>query len=172
MYVVIGFRLLSGKLPRLLRRIVRKFLKVDPSHPFSHPFGKTGGVFCCCLLYNEIVKECKAVKAYVQIEGGCIMAKEFKLKEVLDKVEDAVKELKNDDELQAKFKKEPIKTLEEITGLDLPDEKVKKVVDLIEAKIDDADVDEKMAALGDKLEDFGDDLKEKVGGFFKKFDRD
>ncbi len=100
------------------------------------------------------------------------MAKEFNLKKVLDKVEDAVKELKNDDELQAKFKKDPVKTLEEITGLDLPDEKVEKVVDLIEAKLDDADVEEKMAALGDKLEDFGDDLKDKVGGFFKKFDRD
>ncbi|MBR3785409.1 MAG: hypothetical protein IKJ77_03285 [Firmicutes bacterium] len=100
------------------------------------------------------------------------MAKEFKLMEVLDKVDDAVKELKNNDELRAQFKKEPVKTLEELTGLDLPDEKVKKVVDLVEANIDDADVDDKLAALGDKLDDFGDDLKEKVGGFFKKFDRD
>lgn len=100
------------------------------------------------------------------------MAKEFKLKEVLDKVEDAVKELKENDELRAQFKEEPVKILEELTGLDLPDEKVKKVVDLVEAKIDDADVDEKIAALGDKLEDFGDDLKEKIGGFFDKFDRD
>ena len=88
------------------------------------------------------------------------MAKEFKLMEVLDKVEDAVKELKNNDELRAQFKKEPVKTLEELTGLDLPDEKVKKVVDLVEAKIDDADVDDKLAALGDKLDDFGDDMME------------
>lgn len=100
------------------------------------------------------------------------MAKEFNLKEVLDKVEDVVKELKDNDELKAKFKKDPVKTLEELTGLDLPDEKVEKVADLIEARIDDADVDEKLAALGDKLEDFGDELKDKVGGFFKKFDRD
>ena len=100
------------------------------------------------------------------------MAKEFKLKEVLDKVEDVVKELKNNDELRAQFKDEPVETLEKLTGLDLPDEKVEKVVDLIEAKIDNANVDEKLAALGDKLEDFGDDLKEKVGGFFKKFDRE
>ena len=99
------------------------------------------------------------------------MAKEFKLKETLDKVEDLVKELKKDDALRAHFKKEPVKILEELTGLDLPDEKVKKVVDLVEAKIDDADVDEKLAALGDKLDDFGDDLKDKVGDFFKKIDR-
>lgn len=100
------------------------------------------------------------------------MAKEFKLVEVLGKVDDVVKELKDNDELREKFKDEPVKTLEELTGLDLPDEKVKKVVDLIEAKIDNADVDDKIAALGDKLDDFGDDLKDKVGGFFKKFDRD
>lgn len=100
------------------------------------------------------------------------MAKEFNLMKVLGKVDDVVRELKNNDELRAKFKDEPIETLEELTGLDLPDEKVEKVIDLIEAKIEDADVDEKIAALGDKLDDFGDDLKEKVGGFFKKFDRD
>ena len=100
------------------------------------------------------------------------MAKEFKFMEILDKVEDAVKELKENDELRAKFKEEPVKTLEELTGLDLPDEKIKKVVDLVEAKIDDADVDDKLKALGDKFDDFGDDLNEKVGGFFKKFDRD
>lgn len=100
------------------------------------------------------------------------MAKEFNLMKVLGKVDDVVRELKNNDEMRAKFKDEPVKTIEEMTGLDLSDEKVEKVIDLIEAKIDDADVDEKIAALGDKLDDFGDDLKEKVGGFFKKFDRD
>ena len=100
------------------------------------------------------------------------MAREFNLREVLDKVEDAVKELKENDKLREQFKDEPVETLEKLIGRDLPDEKVKKVVDLIEAKLDDADVDEKLAALGDKLEDFGDDLKDKVGGFFKKFDRD
>ena len=100
------------------------------------------------------------------------MAKEFNLMKVLGKVDDVVRELKNNDEMRAKFKDEPVKTIEEMTWLDLPDEKVEKVIDLIEAKIDDADVDEKIAALGDKLDDFGDDLKEKVGGFFKKFDRD
>ena len=46
------------------------------------------------------------------------------------------------------------------------------MIDLIEAKLEDADVDAKIAALGDKLEDFGDDLKGKVEGFFDKFDRD
>ncbi len=99
------------------------------------------------------------------------MAKEFNLKEVLNKVEDVVKELKDNKELRAQFKDEPVKALEELIGRDLPDEKVEKVIDLIEAKLEDADVDAKIAALGDKLEDFCDDLKGKVEGFFDKFDR-
>jgi len=98
------------------------------------------------------------------------MAKELKFKELLDKVEDAVKELKENDELRKQFKEEPVKTLEELTGLDLPDEKLKKVLDLIEAKIDDADVDDKLKALGDKFDDIGDKMKEKIGGFFDRID--
>ena len=52
------------------------------------------------------------------------MAKEFNLMKVLGKVDDVVRELKNNDEMRAKFKDEPVKTIEEMTGLDLPDEKV------------------------------------------------
>ena len=100
------------------------------------------------------------------------MAKEFNLREVLNKVEDAVKELKDNDELREQFKDEPVETLEKLTGLDLPDEKVEKVVDLVKARIDGADIDDKLEALGGKLDDLGDDLKDKIGGFFKKFDRD
>ena len=100
------------------------------------------------------------------------MAKEFNLREVLNKVEDAVKELKENDELREQFKDEPVETLEKLTGLDLPDEKVEKVVDLVKARIDGADIDDKLEALGGKLDDLSDDLKDKIGGFFKKFDRD
>ena len=100
------------------------------------------------------------------------MAKEFKLSEILDKVDDVVKDLKKDDDLKEKFKKNPVKTLEDLTGIDLPDEKVKRVVKLIEAKLDDADVEDKLADLADKFDDVGDELKEKLGGFLKKLDRD
>jgi len=99
------------------------------------------------------------------------MAKEFNIKEVLNKVEDAVKELKDNKELREQFKDEPIETLEKLIGRDLPDEKVEKVIDLIKAKLDDTDVEARIAALGDKLEDFGDDLKDKVESFFDKFDK-
>ena len=40
-----------------------------------------------------------------------------------------------DEELQKKFKKDPIKTVEELTGLDLPDDLMEKVVDALKAKM-------------------------------------
>lgn len=100
------------------------------------------------------------------------MAKEFKLSEVLDKVEDIVKKLKKDDDLMEKFRDKPVKTLEKLLGMDLPDEKVRKVAKLIEAKLDDADIDDKLADLADKFDDVGDELKDKLDGFLKKLDRD
>ena len=40
-----------------------------------------------------------------------------------------------DEQLQKKFKKDPIKTVEELTGLDLPDDLMEKVVDALKAKM-------------------------------------
>jgi len=46
-----------------------------------------------------------------------------------------VDRIKNDDELLEKFKKDPIKAVESILGVDLPDDIIEKVVDGVEAKI-------------------------------------
>ena len=46
-----------------------------------------------------------------------------------------VDKIKNDDELLAKFKKDPIKAVEGILGVDLPDDIIEKVVDGVKAKI-------------------------------------
>ena len=40
-----------------------------------------------------------------------------------------------DEELQKKFKKDPIKTVEELTGVDLPDDLMEKVIDALKAKL-------------------------------------
>ena len=42
---------------------------------------------------------------------------------------------KNPDTLK-KFKTQPIKVVEELIGIDLPDDQIEKLVDLIKAKID------------------------------------
>ncbi len=61
------------------------------------------------------------------------------------KIEELTGKIKNDPELSEKFKKEPVKTVEEIMGVDLPDDQVEKVVDGIKAKVS---LDKVTGALG------------------------
>jgi hypothetical protein len=81
------------------------------------------------------------------------------IKEMIsDAVERVVKMLKEDKSLLKRFKEEPVKVLEEILDIDLPDEKIEEVITLIKAK---------MAA--DKVEDTVDDLKDALGGLKNLF---
>ena len=50
------------------------------------------------------------------------------VKKILDKV-------KNDKDFASKFKNDPIKAVEEVLGVDLPDEKIKEVVKAVKAKL-------------------------------------
>ena len=52
------------------------------------------------------------------------------------KIEQIVEKVKNDKTLMARFQKEPIKVVEELIGVDLPDDQIEKVVDAVKAKID------------------------------------
>ena len=63
------------------------------------------------------------------------------------KINELVEKIKGDKNLLAKFKADPIKTIESIIGIDLPDETIEKIIDGVKAKI----------AL-DKLDDIKDDL--------------
>lgn len=60
------------------------------------------------------------------------------------KIEELVDKIKGDKDLMAKFKDEPIKTVEGIIGIDLPDDQLGKLVDGIKAKIS-------LDSIGDKL---------------------
>ena len=57
-------------------------------------------------------------------------------------IADLVEKILKDDDLKAQFKKNPIKTVEKLTGVDLPDDLMEKVVDGIKAriKLDDLDL--------------------------------
>ncbi|MDD2957862.1 MAG: hypothetical protein PHE06_10315 [Lachnospiraceae bacterium] len=57
------------------------------------------------------------------------------MEELLKKVEDVVKKLESDKDLMAKFKADPIATIEGLAGIDIPEEEVKKVVELVKGKI-------------------------------------
>ena len=55
-----------------------------------------------------------------------------KLKEMIDKV---VEKVKKDPDFAKKFQNDPVKALESILGVDLPDDKVNSIIDAVKAKI-------------------------------------
>lgn len=56
--------------------------------------------------------------------------------ELKEKVEELVEKIKKDKNIAAKFQKDPIATVEELLGVDLPNDQIEAVVDFIKAKID------------------------------------
>ncbi len=55
--------------------------------------------------------------------------------DIKEKINELVDKIKGDDSLKEQFQKEPVKTVEKLIGVDLPDEKLEAVVDGIKAKI-------------------------------------
>lgn len=78
--------------------------------------------------------------------------------EIKEKIEAVVKKLKGDPELMSQFKSEPVKALEKVLGVDLPDDIVNKVVDGVKAKLAAGDIADKVG-----------DVKDAIGGLFSKF---
>ena len=52
------------------------------------------------------------------------------------KAEELVAKIQKNPKLLAKFKEEPVKVVEELIGIDLPDDQIEKIADLVKAKID------------------------------------
>ena len=75
------------------------------------------------------------------------------MEEIKELIEKAIGKLQADEDLLAKFKKDPIKVVEKLLGVDLPDEKLEAIVDGIKAKM--------------AIDDLGDVLG-KLGGLFGK----
>jgi len=55
--------------------------------------------------------------------------------DIREKIEEIVEKIKNDKNLLAKFQKNPVAVIEELIGIDLPDDQVNKVVEAVKAKI-------------------------------------
>lgn len=51
------------------------------------------------------------------------------------KAEELVNKIKNDPKMLAKFKEDPIAAVEELIGIDLPDDQIKQVAELVKARI-------------------------------------
>ncbi len=86
------------------------------------------------------------------------------MEEIKELIEKAIDKLKGDDNLLENFKKDPIKVVEKLLNVDLPDEKLEAIVEGIKAKLAIDDI-------GDVADKLGlDDVLGKLGGLFGKKD--
>ena len=75
------------------------------------------------------------------------------MEEIREKIEQVVKKLMADKNLMKKFETQPVKVIEELLGVDLPDDLVNNIIDGVKAKLN--------------LEKVGDAL-DMLGGLFGK----
>lgn len=55
--------------------------------------------------------------------------------DIADKIKELVEKITKDDDLKEQFQKNPVAVVEKLTGKDLPDDAIEKVVDGVKAKI-------------------------------------
>lgn len=67
-----------------------------------------------------------------------------------EKIEEIINKVKSDPTFATRFQNEPVKVVEEVMGVDLPDDKINEIINTIKAKI--------------KLDDSG--ILGKIKGFF------
>ena len=70
--------------------------------------------------------------------------------DIKEKIEELVDKVKNDKDFAKDFKDNPVKAVEGVIGVDLPDDKLESIVDGVKAKVS------------------LDDIKDKIGGLFGK----
>lgn len=73
---------------------------------------------------------------------------------IRDKIEELVEKIKSDDALRSKFLTDPVSAVEELLGVDLPNDQLENIVEGVKARIKLDDIGEKLGGLGDKLGSF------------------
>ena len=68
--------------------------------------------------------------------------------DINEKIEQAAKKLMADPKLLQKFEKEPVKVIEELVGMDLPDALVEQLIDGIKVKLAATKVGNALEGLG------------------------
>ncbi len=64
------------------------------------------------------------------------------------KIDEVVNKVKGDPQIAAKFQSEPVKTVEGIIGVDLPDDVINQVVDGVKTKVNLDGLKDKLGGLG------------------------
>lgn len=77
--------------------------------------------------------------------------------DIKEKIEEIVEKVKDNKDFASKFKADPIKAVESVVGIDIPDGAADKIVDGVKAKLK-----------GDKIADKVDDIGDKLGGLLGK----
>ena len=57
------------------------------------------------------------------------------MEDIKEKIEEVVEKLSKSGSLKERFEKEPVKVIEELIGVDLPDDVVEKIIDGVKAKL-------------------------------------
>lgn len=69
--------------------------------------------------------------------------------DIKEKVEAIIEEIKNNPNIKEEFEKEPVKVIEKLIGVDLPDDVVEKIIDGVKAKLTVDNVSKLAGALKD-----------------------
>jgi len=57
------------------------------------------------------------------------------MEDLKEKIEEIVNKVKNDENFAKTFKENPIKAVESVLGVDLPDEKINEIITAVKAKV-------------------------------------
>jgi len=63
------------------------------------------------------------------------------------KIDEIVEKVKSDPNFAENFKKDPIKAVESVLGIDLPDDQIKGIIDGVKAKVNFDDIAGKLGGL-------------------------
>ncbi len=64
-----------------------------------------------------------------------------------EKIDEVVKKVQSDPTILANFQKNPVKTVEGIIGVDLPDDQINSIIDAVKAKINIDDIGNSLKGL-------------------------
>ena len=63
------------------------------------------------------------------------------------KIEEVIGKIQNDKDFAAKFQQDPVKAVEGVVGVDLPDDQVNAVIDAVKAKVAAGGMMDKLSGL-------------------------
>ncbi|MBQ4283102.1 MAG: hypothetical protein IJB96_04150 [Lachnospira sp.] len=71
--------------------------------------------------------------------------------DIKEKIEQVVEKVKGDDSFKEQFKNDPIKAVESVLGVDLPDDVIEKVIDGVKAKVSLDSVSDAVSGIGNAI---------------------